>query len=404
MSDEYDINASRLHMDFFRRCEDERYILMQGGRRSGKTWSILQFLLMRSLQRRGTRVLIVTDTFARLTNSLFTDIEDICGGLGKLTKGSNPRYQLPNGSRWDFVCANRNVKGYSSSYDFLFFNEAWQYDWSVARDLLKACGDDCRIFVDYNPYMRFWANERWENGRNKLVTTYHDNKFLPATTRQLLQEQEDAGRDAKHGTMERYLYEVECLGVDSALSGLCFPSSDIITAAQYETVRAPEFLGIDWGIVKNVGDPDAVVAVKVVDDDIYIREVYCSNSGTDGDIAYAINRWRERCVDGRPIAFYEYASFGEERIRSVITAGARRDIDYRKAVKHQVMTDLINMSRITLHITEESVNVRLEQQNYKYVESHGQLVAGDRYNHAMDAMRYAWNGYNEWRYRNGGLS
>ena len=390
-----DIVASHKHMEFLRACKDERYTIMQGGRRSGKTWSILQYMLIQSLQRPNTRCLIVTDTFARLSNTLFTDLRDIAPNLGKLTKGSNPSFQLPNGSYWNFVCANRNTKGYSSIYDFIFFNEAIQYEWNVARDILKAAGDKCRVFADYNPYTRFWVNDEFETGHNKLITTYHDNQFIPEVTRQLLQEQEVRGRNAPRGTMERYLYEVECLGVDSARSGLCFPNCEVISMKDYDSVEAQETLGMDWGVVHEVGDPDAIIAIKVVGDDVYVRELWYPNTGTDKEIADVINAWREKTKTEYPLAVYEYASFGENRVKSVISYGASREMNWRRCSKRGVQVDLANMCRVMLHVTENSPNFIEEQRNYKYVQKGDNLVPVDRFNHAMDALRYAWNGYND---------
>ena len=369
---------------------------MQGGRRSGKTWSILQYLIIQSI-RDTIRVLIVTDTFARLRNSLIQDLERInasMGGYYRMTGGTSPRVRFSNGSTWDFVCSDRNTKGYSSEFRYIFFNEAIQYGWNVARDLFKAGGDDCMILCDYNPYTRFWVNEHLESPTNKLVTTYRDNPFLSRFVMSHLREQEELGKNAPRGSMERYLYEVECMGMDSTLTGRVFPRASTITTDEWEAASGDIYIGMDWGFTHHHGDPDACGAFKFNGDRIYCLELFYSNSADDKQLASTLSSFASSHPTDKPVSVaYDYATNGEERMRGIVGCGAPRGWRYVAARKQHITTDLRNMASVTLFIERMSVHMMDEQKLYTWVDDEGVLKPVDRHNHLMDCMRYAYNQY-----------
>ena len=60
------------------------------------------------------------------------------------------------------------------------------------------------------------------------------------------------------------------------------------------------------------------------------------------------------------------------------------------AQKPPLMYSIREMKDYTLKITETSLNVRFEQQNYNFINKDGILQPADKNNHAMDAMRYGY--------------
>ena len=369
------------------------YLVFQGGKRAGKTVSILQYLYLQHIQSRK-RSIICADTFSRLKDSILSDwkFADEIPGISKIIHSGTPRIEFFNGSLIEFTYAGKDTRGFTSDKDFILFNEAIMYEEDTVRDLLKAGGNNCKVFFDYNPYNRFYVNDKYENGANKLITTYKDNAFVPEFAKRQLAEQEAIGINAKEGTLERYLYEVECAGIDSVLSGLIFKNYDICTDAEYDKLLIPEILGSDWGQVLSTADPDCVIGVKITQSAIYIKEYYYANDGKDADIAKAL-----KSVNFKDNYFiYETATAGEMRVKNIYNeSGLRfRFIPATKG-KGSVIIGIRNIDNANrkIIITETSKNVQYERENYKWVVKNGVMQPTDKYNHAFDTVRYIYDFY-----------
>lgn len=369
----------------------EDYCILQGGKRAGKTFSILQYIYLDLIQNPKRKALIVTDTFARLRESLLSDFAIIAGeneGLSKVVWSGTPRIDFYNGNSITFCCADRDARGFTSNKNYIFFNECIMYGEDVVRDVLKAGADDCKVFFDYNPFTRFYVNDHYETATNKLITSYRDNPFCPKFAREQLDRQAEIGRSAKSGTLERYLYEVECLGANAELSGLCFPNVDTCTEDEYDECELPEVLASDWGQVLSSADPDVVCGFKFDGNRILCREYYYRNDGTDGDIAEVLKSIKF----ARQWFVFETATAGEARVKNIYNlSGLRfRYVPCSKGVG-SIMIGIRNLQEYKLLITESSRNFRNEQRNYKYVTKGDIMQPSDKYNHAFDCLRYAFD-------------
>lgn len=367
------------------------FAICQGGKRAGKTVSILQYIYLDHLTKRKRRSLIVTDTFARLRDSILSDYNMIAAEHPKSSRicwSGTPRIDFFNGNSISFLCADRDSRGFSSDKNIIFFNECIQYEHNVVRDALKAGSDDCKVVFDYNPFYRFYVNEKYETDRNKLVTCYKDNPFCPRFAAEQLAQQEEIGKNAKAGTMERYLYEVECLGVNAELSGLCFPNADVCTDDEYDQLLLPEVLAGDWGQVLSTADPDVVCGFKFAGNKIYCKEYYYRNDGTDADIAEAL----QQIPFKRQFFVFEYATSGRARIDSIYRASGIkfRYVPASKGVG-SVMIGIRNLQEYEIRITASSLNFQNEQRNYKYITKNDIMQPADKYNHAFDCLRYAFD-------------
>ena len=200
-----------------------------------------------------------------------------------------------------------------------------------------------------------------------------------------LQEQALRGETAASGTMDRYLYEVECLGIDSNLSGLCFPNAEYITEKDYFDLQATEVLCSDWGQSGANADPDVVLGLKIFGNDIYVHEYFYDNASTDKDIYEVLNA---KVPKNSQFFVYETATSGVSRINNLYAIGLR--FRFVPAQKPPLMYSIREMKDFRLMITETSLNVKFEQQNYNYINRGGILQPADKNNHAMDAMRYGF--------------
>jgi len=386
----------KLHHDFI--AEHHRkgtpFIIFQGGRRSGKTVSILQFLYLESLTHPATRTLIVTDTYARLKESIFQDLIMInrsAGGDGRRMRihfTGGTRVLFETGSEFAFVYAGRDVRGYASNFTYIFFNECIQYDARTVREALKAAGPGCQVFFDYNPYTRFWLNDLYEREDNKLITTYHNNPFLSDFVRRELDNMAERGKDAAPGTMERYLYEVECRGIDSTLSGLCLPHHRTIADEDYHLSPLPEILACDWGALHATADPDVICGFRFDTNAIYAHEYYYSRHGGDEEMA-AVLRSIPFC---HQYLVYDTATEGADRVRSLF---ARTHLRFHFSPARKgagsVLTGIRNLQPYEICVTASSRHFLEELENYRFVQKGDTLQPSDNWNHCCDALRYAFD-------------
>jgi PBSX family phage terminase large subunit len=373
--------------------EKNDFLVFQGGKRAGKTVAILQKLYLKHIEKKK-RSIICADTFSRLKDSILSDwkFADEVAGVSKIIYSGTPRIEFYNGSLIEFTYAGKDTRGFTSDKDYILFNEAIMYEETTVRDLLKAGGNNCKVFFDYNPYNRFYVNDKYENGSNKLITTYKDNAFVPEFAKRQLAEQEAIGISAKEGTLERYLYEVECAGIDSVLSGLIFKNYDTCSDADYDRLMVPEILGADWGQTLSTADPDCVIGVKITQSAIYVKEYYYANDGKDEDIAKALNY-----VSFKDNYFvYETATAGEMRIKNIYNAsGLRFKFVPATKGKGSVIIGIRNIDNVNrkIIITDTSKNVQYERENYKWVVKGGVMQPSDKYNHAFDTLRYIYDFY-----------
>ena len=366
----------------------EDYAILQGGKRAGKSFALEQFVYEKLL-RQKRKTIILTDTYSRLRDSLISDFQLITSEnpkLTKITRGTGAyNIKFYNGSEINFVCSEKDTRGFTSNNDFIICNEANMYSWNKVNDLLKSGADNCKVIFDYNPYTRFYVQDYYETPTNKLITTFLDNPLIPKFARKQLEEQALRGEKAASGTMDRYLYEVECLGVDSNLSGLCFPNAGIVSEKEYVELNATEILCSDWGQSGATADPDVVIGLKIFGNDIYIHEYLYDNASTDDDIFKALNA---KVQKHSQFFVYETATSGLSRINNLYAMGLR--FRFVPAQKPPLMYSIREMKDYTLKITETSLNVRFEQQNYNFINRNGILQPADKNNHAMDAMRYGY--------------
>ena len=388
------MKVNRIYYEFINdNINNNDYLVFQGGKRAGKTVGILQKIDTELVQKKK-RAIICTDTFSRLKDSVLSDWKytSQLKGRSKIVFSGTPRIEYYNGSLIEFTYAGKDTRGFTSDKDFIFFNEAIMYGEDTVRDLLKSGGDNCKVFFDYNPYNRFYVNDKYETATNKLIGTYKDNAFVPSFARNQLKEQEEAGVNAKEGTLERYLYEVECAGIDSVLSGLIYKNFDICSDADYDRLLVPEILGADWGQVLSTADPDTVVGFKITPSAIYMKEYYYANDGQDKDIANAL-----KYVDFKYNYFvYETATAGEQRVRNIYNeSGLKFRFVPATKGKGSVIIGIRNIDNLNrkLIITESSKNIQYERANYKWIVNNGLMMPADKYNHSLDCLRYVFDFY-----------
>ena len=157
-----------------------RYLINQGGSRSSKSISILQCLIILSLQNR-VNVSIVRKTL-QSAKSIVKDFIDLLLEYNIYDKNShnksNNTYTFENGSVVEFFGADNDQKLRGRKRDILFCNEANELDQDEWIQLvLRTTG---KVFIDFNPSdTDHWLYDLIKEDKSILIkSTYKDNPFL----------------------------------------------------------------------------------------------------------------------------------------------------------------------------------------------------------------------------------
>ena len=163
-----------------RKQAGKQVFIIYGGRRSTKTYTIMQYLILKAYNEHIT-ILVAGMTIPQLREGTYQDAKDIIFNEPALTPcfeiHSSPMEVVckHNGSRIVFSSFDDPQKAKGFSHSILFINEAnlFTYDQYV-NIAVNTTGE---IFIDFNPVKRFWVHDLYTE-EDMLKMTYLDNPFL----------------------------------------------------------------------------------------------------------------------------------------------------------------------------------------------------------------------------------
>jgi phage terminase large subunit len=243
-----------------------------GGTRSGKTYAVLQFLIVKAIENKET-ITIVRKTIPSLKRTVIKDFKDILQGLN-IWQDENYNitdriYNLYD-STIQFLSTDDADKLRGIKSTILFIDEASEIDEESYFQLsIRTSG---KIILAYNPTVSPYHWLRTMPEVERFVTTYRDNIYLP-------KEMVDAIENLQH-TNEKYwkIYgKGEFAPNDKAI--FQFELCDSIDA---------DFVGfgIDFGFSN---DPTALCAVYKNSDTIFLEELIYEKGLVTNDIVAKLN-------------------------------------------------------------------------------------------------------------------
>ena len=348
---------------------DAKITVLQGGTRSSKTYSMVQYLIVKALGER-VKITIVRKAQTTIKNTVMEDFLDIMRTLNIYNKDNHNKtdntYNFPNGSRIDFLGCDDPQKLRGNRRDILYCNEANELHWEDFFQLLMRT--ESRIYLDYNPSeSKHWIYEKilTRDDTVLLKSTYLDNPFLSETQVKEIERLRDTDPDywRIYGLGERGI------GRDT-----------IYRANQSEVPQSANLLayGLDFGFTN---DPTALVAVYEDSGKLYFKELIYATDLTNQDIS---RKMKDLGVQGTI-----YADSAEPKSIEELRRLGWKILPTKKGA------DSINAGIDILKRYElfyEGENLEEEFYNYKWTKDRaGNLMNKpiDKYNHAMDAMRYA---------------
>lgn len=357
-----------------------RYIVNQGGTRSGKTYSILQIIIIYVLTHRGKIIDIVRKTHAELAETVVQDFVDIIEGLGLtdvIKRNKTKHIFRVNGNTIRFLGMDKAQKKRGSKRDILYINEA---NGITLEDFvqLKIRTTEA-IFIDYNPSEYFWVNdqilEKENNRENRHIlfkSTYLDNyDFL---SYEQIKEIETLIN------IDEFYYQVYTLGNLATMKGKIYSKQILIDPEEYDVVDYDElYYGLDFGFEHFT----SLLECKYAQENYYERERYHKQHKTDDDLV----AWMLDNDISMTAPIYADPAYPAS-IRKLKEAG----FNVRRARK-DVIDGIRFCQGITPRICKSSVHYIRSRNKYKWRQkTDGTVLEGEPVkidDDPVDAMRYA---------------
>jgi phage terminase large subunit len=239
-----------------------------GGTRSGKTYAILQYLIVEAIKTAQT-ITIVRKTIPSLKRTVMKDFKDILSDIGIWNSDrmniTDRIYQIQD-STIQFISTDDAEKLRGIKSDILFIDEASEIDEESYFQLsIRTTG---KIILAYNPTVSPYHWLRKMEDVERFVTTYKNNPYLPAEMIKAIEELE-----IKNPKYWKIYGKGEFAPNDKAI--FQFTPCDEFDA---------DFVGfgIDFGFSN---DPTALVAVYKSGDRIYLEELLYEKGLVTSDIA-----------------------------------------------------------------------------------------------------------------------
>jgi phage terminase large subunit len=354
--------------------------VIQGGTSAGKTYAILAVLIHIAAKAK-TEISVVSESIPHLRRGAMKDFGKVMQWTNRWRdEGWNKTlltYTFANGSTIEFFSADQEAKLRGARRQVLYINEANNIEFEAYHQLAIRTSE--AIYIDFNPVSEFWAHTEVlaEQDSELIVLTYRDNEALPATIRDDI---EAAQVKAATSTYWANWWKVYGLGEVGSLQGVVFDDWQQVDGIDFAGDKLVA-IGLDWGYTN---DPTAVVAVYKRGSSILLHELIYQNGLTNQDIAehlrkLGINRsWPIIADSAEPKSIEEVHRLGFNIHPATKGADSiRNSIDILK--------------RQPLLVTRESTNLIKELRNYTWDTDKTGASLGvpiDRYNHAIDAVRY----------------
>lgn len=353
-----------------------RFLVNQGGTSSGKTYTLMQLLIVLSIERPRCIITITGQDLPNLKVGAMRDLDNIIHGSAWLMEWfsqnkSECTWRGKNGTLIEFKSYADAQDAKNGKRDYLFVNEAngITYDvfWQLAIRTRK------QVFVDYNPTARFWVHDKLI-GRDdcKLIISDHrNNRFLTDKEHEKIEAIDDPE-----------LWRVYARGLTGKISGLVLTRWDVVDELPPRNEWKMDCgYGMDFGFVN---DPTALEHLVLAHGELWVDEGIYDTGLTNPEIA-------DRCKQiGLTRGDLIVADCAEQKSIQEIHNQGLWIVPCSKG-RDSVTAGLDILKRYRIHFTRRSKGIIEEAGQYKYkTDRNGNKTNEpiDAYNHGIDALRY----------------
>ena len=373
---------------------DKRYNVFYGGAGSGKSHFVVAKAILKGLKYPGRKFLIIRKVGNSLRDSIYALFKSVLGDWNLYdqckVRDTLLTIELPNGTQFIFKGVDDPEKIKSiANVDDIICEECTELEVSDFDQLdlrLRSKNPHLQIHCMFNPVSKSnWVYKRWfENGYNKentvvLHTTYKDNKFLPQSYVDALNEM------AKNNPVYHKIY---ALGQFATLDKLVYENWRVEFFDYRQILKtyseSKALFNLDFGYVN---DPTAFTAI-IVDDKsrkLWVFDEFFEKGLLNNEIA---ERIKEKgyakevitCDSAEQKSIAELRKYGIHRARPAIKG--------RDSIMNGIQ--LVQQYEIIVH--PSCTGIKEELENYSWVKDKktGEYINRpiDKYNHGLDSIRY----------------
>ena len=354
-------------------------IIHQGGTSSSKTYSILQWLILKAVEKKRT-ITVAGQDLPNLRVGALRDFQTIINKSPIIQKWiikehkSSLTYTFFNGSIIEFKSYDSPQDAKSGKRDILFFNEVNGTTYEIFSELADRSYE--KVIVDYNPTAKFWVHTKVmpDPDAIRVITNYKHNQFCPAKTiKKLLRYKET----------NPHRWRVYGLGLTGKTDEIIYHNVEWIS---WKEMPDAEFLkkygyGMDYGFSK---DPTTLVRAGMYQGGVYAEGLIYESHLRLTEIVTRMELFE---VDK-----FDLISMDDSQAKEQSTLLRE---DYKYYVKSanrkggSINSGISLLQDYPLFIVADE-DWQKEQENYKWIIKNGEITdkAVDKYNHYWDALRY----------------
>ena len=356
---------------------DRKIVLLRGGSRSGKSYSAVQYIIVKALEVPGTVISVVRKSFPSLRISTLRDFRSIMNSLGLWEEerylATEKAYRFDNGSMIEFLSIDDAEKRKGTKRDYLFIDEANELNYEDFFQLFIRT--TYKTILAFNPS---FSKQSWiykqvaiHPEAEEFVSTYRDNPFLDPQIAAEIERLKDISPSyyAVYGNAEFGMVE-----------GIIFDNVSVVDNIPEDAKLLG--LGFDAGYTN---DPSAIVSMWKWEDNIIYDEIVYKKGMLTNEIAEYLKGAYE--YYGRTEIWIDSS---EPRLRDELF---RYGLNIKSVVKGKDSIvngiDIMKQNRILL--TKRSSNLLNEFFSYSWkVDKDGNRTnePEDINNHGIDACRY----------------
>ena len=352
-----------------------RIKIIQGGTSAGKTFGIIPVLIDKAAKKSGLEISVVAESIPHLRRGALRDFLKIMKWTNRFQEErfnkSYLKYEFANGSFIEFFSADDASKLRGARRDILYINECNNVTFEAYNELsirTKRC-----IYLDFNPANEFWVHKELkdESDADFIILTYKDNQALD---KGIVQQIEKNRLKAKTSAYWRNWWTVYGEGKVGQLQGAVFTN--------YKTIdKIPEEarligIGLDFGYS---ADPTAIIAVYKYNEQRILDEMTYQTGLLNSDISKILPKDVPVYADSA-----EPKSIADIQRYGITIKGVTKG-------KDSVNYGIDVMQRQDYLVTSQSTNLIKELRSYCWdKDKTGKQLNKpiDKFNHALDAVRY----------------
>jgi phage terminase large subunit len=349
--------------------------LHQGSARSGKSFALLQYLIVKAISEK-LLISVVRKTFPALRTSALRDFKDIMNEMGlwddERWMATEKVYTFDNDSQIEFFSTDNAEKLKGLRRNTLWIDEANELSYDQYLQLaIRTTGT---IILSFNPSFspKHWIISQVQTGDDcaTFITTYKSNPYLPLEQVRFIEKYRETNPRfwmtyglGQFAVNEKQIYEFEIVDdfdMDTA-DFICF--------------------GMDIGYVS---DPTALVSIWKAGNSLIVNEHIYQKGLITADILELLRG----NVDSKDIIVVDSA---EPRLIDEIKRGGFPLARGVKKGKDSIQWGIDLVKQFNLVIPKNNTNLIEELYSYEWLDDGNGNVTNipiDAHNHLLDALRY----------------